>query len=118
MSEADVWTLRGDLDGIEYAIADYIWRSGQHLDGVNPDSIAGVPVATANMAMTVIRKNVTRVGSGQTHALKFDMPACSKHFFKGHKWWCRRCDRVTEVEMREVVHALWELQGAGDRIVR
>lgn len=56
--------------------------------------------------------------SSHTHLLKFEMPACLQHFVKGHKWWCRRCDEVTEAEMREVVHALWELQGAGDRIVR
>jgi hypothetical protein len=51
-----------------------------------------------------------------THRLRFKMPACHRHFFKGHKWWCRKCDRHTEIEMREVVHELWTLQGAGDRI--
>lgn len=53
-----------------------------------------------------------------THPLKFEMSRCHRHFFKGHKWWCRRCDRVTEDEFREVCHTMWELQGAGDRIVR
>ena len=52
------------------------------------------------------------------HPLEFEMPACSRHFFKGHKWWCRACDRQTEAEFRDTTWALWELQGAGDRIVR
>ena len=51
------------------------------------------------------------------HPLRFTMPVCFRHFFKGHKWWCRACDRVTEDEFRYTVHALWKLQGAGDRIV-
>lgn len=51
-----------------------------------------------------------------THRLRFTMPKCHRHFFTGHKWWCRACDRQTEVEMRDVVHKMWKLQGAGDRI--
>lgn len=45
------------------------------------------------------------------------MPGCHRHW-RQHKWWCRPCDRATEREFRDTVHALWELQGAGDRIVR
>lgn len=58
MAESRRHVLIGDLDGLEYAIADYIVRWGQHLDGVNGDTIAGLPCAVANMAMTVIRKNI------------------------------------------------------------
>lgn len=54
------WML-GDLDEIESAIVWYIHRWGQHLPGVWPDTAAGTPVATANMAGTVIRKNVTEL---------------------------------------------------------
>lgn len=60
-----LWVLVGNLDDLEYAIADYIYRYGQHLPGVNSDTIAGTPVAAANMAMTVIRKNVRRVTIGE-----------------------------------------------------
>lgn len=52
-----------------------------------------------------------------SHPLAFKMPACPRHFFKGHKWWCRRCDQATADEFRDTTHALWRLQGAGDRIV-
>jgi hypothetical protein len=68
VSESDRWILTGDLDGLEYAIADYIARWGEHFTGkpyigeFGPN-IAGIPTACANMAMTVIRKNVTRVPS-------------------------------------------------------
>lgn len=55
---ADRHVLVGDLNVLEYAIADYIVRWGQHLDGVDGESIAGTPCAVANMAMTVIRKNL------------------------------------------------------------
>lgn len=57
------WVLVGDLDWIEYAIADYIAMWGEHLTGqpyigeFGPN-IAGIPTAAANMAMTVIRKNI------------------------------------------------------------
>jgi hypothetical protein len=50
--------IRGDLGWLEYAIADYIVRWGQHLPGVHPDTTAGTPCAVANMAMTVIRKSI------------------------------------------------------------
>lgn len=54
-----------------------------------------------------------------THKLHFDgLPACHRHWLSRHRWWCRACDRVTEAEMRDTVHALWEAQGAGDRIIR
>jgi hypothetical protein len=39
----------------------------------------------------------------------FKMPACSHHFFKGHKWWCRPCDRETESQFRETAEAWWEV---------
>lgn len=61
-----LWLLMGDLDGLESDIAQYIRARGQHLPGVRPDSIAGVPVATANMAMSVIRRNVRRFGMGRS----------------------------------------------------
>lgn len=48
--------LVGDLNDLEAAIAWYIHRWGQHLDGVHPDTTAGVPAAAANMAMSVVRK--------------------------------------------------------------
>lgn len=57
------------------------------------------------------------IGMPQTHQLKFVMPACWRHWQKGHRWWCRGCDRITQQEMRDVVHTLWRAQGAGDRIV-
>lgn len=57
------WLLMGDLDILEGMIAGYIWQYGQHLPGVNGDCIAGTPVAAANMAMSVIRKNLRRVGT-------------------------------------------------------
>jgi hypothetical protein len=60
-SSAPLWLLAGDLDTLEAVIADYVWNYGQHLPGVNPDGIAGTPVAVANMAMSVIRKNIRRV---------------------------------------------------------
>lgn len=60
------WLLSGDLEWLEYAIADYVWRWGQHLPGVHRDHSAGVPVAVANMAMTVIRKNVQRIETAMT----------------------------------------------------
>jgi hypothetical protein len=55
--------LVGDLDALEYAIADYVAKWGEHLTGrpyldeFGPN-IAGLPCAVANMAMTVIRKNL------------------------------------------------------------
>jgi N-methylhydantoinase A/oxoprolinase/acetone carboxylase beta subunit len=55
--------LVGDLEYLEYAIADYVARLGEHWTGkpymgkFGPN-IAGLPVAVANMAMTVIRKNL------------------------------------------------------------
>lgn len=59
---ADRHVLQGDLDWLEYAIADYIAKWGEHLTGRPYDgNIAGIPCATANMAMSVIRKNI--VGS-------------------------------------------------------
>lgn len=56
--------LEGDLNHLEYAIADYIARWGEHftgrpyLDQFGGPAIAGLPVAAANMAMTVIRKSL------------------------------------------------------------
>lgn len=55
--------LVGGLDWLEYAIADYVAKWGEHLTGkpyigeFGPN-IAGMPTAVANMAMTVIRKNL------------------------------------------------------------
>lgn len=56
-----LWLLTGDLEWLEFAIADYVWKWGQHLPGVHPEHTAGTPVAVANMAMSVIRKNVRRI---------------------------------------------------------
>ena len=55
--------LAGDLDWLEYAIADYVAKWGEHLTGQPYQgefgtNIAGIPCAVANMAMTVIRKNI------------------------------------------------------------
>ena len=56
--------LCGDLDNLEYAIADYVAKWGEHLTGqpyldeFGGPNIAGIPCAVANMAMTVIRKNI------------------------------------------------------------
>lgn len=54
----------------------------------------------------------------QTHPLKFVMPACHRHWQKGHRWWCRACDRAGEQEFKDTTEALWTLQGAGHRIIR
>ena len=40
----------------------------------------------------------------------FKMPACMKHFFKGHKWWCKRCRKEAEDQFKEVCEAYWELR--------
>ena len=61
--DAPLWLLRGDLNLLESMIAEHIWSFGQHLPGVQPDGIAGTPVAAANMAMDVIRKNVKRLSA-------------------------------------------------------
>jgi hypothetical protein len=59
-------TLVGDLGWLEYAIADYIAKWGEHWTGrpylgeFGPN-IPGMPTAMANMAMTVIRKNLADV---------------------------------------------------------
>lgn len=66
--QRQLWLLEGDLDALEFAISDYIWRWGQHLPGVHQETRAGTPVAVANMAMTVIRKNVQRIEKGRPEA--------------------------------------------------
>lgn len=38
---------------------------------------------------------------------QFTMSTCHRHFFKGHRWWCRGCDRETEREFRDVCEAWW-----------
>ena len=58
MSAHQRYVLAGDLEWLEYAIADYISKWGGHLPGVERHGLAGTPVAAANMAMTVIRKNI------------------------------------------------------------
>ena len=60
------WMLTGDLDWLEYAMADYMAKWGEHFTGVPYEgefgvNLAGIPTAFANMAMTVIRKNVQPV---------------------------------------------------------
>lgn len=46
---------------------------------------------------------------------EFSMPACWRHFFKGHKWWCRACDLETERQFREVCEAYWPLAADVER---
>jgi hypothetical protein len=55
--------LVGDLGWLEYAIADYVAKwgtnwTGQPYMGEFGPNLAGMPTAVANMAMTVIRKNL------------------------------------------------------------
>lgn len=56
--------LTGDLEWLEYAIADYVAKWGEHLTGrpyrdeFGGPNIAGLPCSVANMAMTVIRKSL------------------------------------------------------------
>lgn len=40
----------------------------------------------------------------------FVMPPCFRHLFKGHRWWCRACDRATEDQFKEVAEAWWASQ--------
>lgn len=40
---------------------------------------------------------------------EFTMPACRKHFFKGHFPTCRECDKETERQFREACEVLWAL---------
>lgn len=55
----DRHVVQGDLDWLEYAIADHVAKYGEHLTGRPYDgNIAGIPCAVANMAMSVIRKNI------------------------------------------------------------
>lgn len=62
--DEDRHILEGDLNHLEYAIADYVARWGEHftgrpyIDEFGGPAIAGLPVAVANMAMTVIRKSL------------------------------------------------------------
>lgn len=55
--------LTGDLEGLEFAIADYVAKWGQNWTGkpyigeFGPN-LGGMPTAVANMAMTVIRKSI------------------------------------------------------------
>lgn len=39
----------------------------------------------------------------------FKMTPCHRHFFKGHRWWCRGCDRDTERQFREVCELWWRV---------
>lgn len=63
MSYRQRHVLCGDLEALEYAIADYVAKWGQHFTnkpymGEGGPNIAGMPTAVANMAMTVIRRNL------------------------------------------------------------
>lgn len=66
-----------------------------------------------------------RIQSGQfipastfTHKIEFRMPGCLKHF-GNHRWWCKKCDKVTEEDFRAACLELWKLQGVSeDRIVK
>jgi hypothetical protein len=59
-----LWLLTGDLEWLEYATADYIAKWGTQWTGRPYDgNTAGLACAVANMAMTVIRKNIRRVGT-------------------------------------------------------
>lgn len=63
MSSRQRHVLCGDLEGLEFAIADYVAKWGQHFTGqpymgeFGPN-LAGMPTGVANMAMTVIRKSI------------------------------------------------------------
>lgn len=46
---------------------------------------------------------------------EFTMPPCMKHFFKGHKWWCKKCDEETERQFRDVCLAWWSRPLLDDR---
>lgn len=62
----EAYALVGDLGWLEYAIADYIakwgenWTGKPYLGEFGPN-IPGMPTAMANMAATVVRKNIRRV---------------------------------------------------------
>jgi hypothetical protein len=78
--QVPTWHLTGDLEWLEFAISDYIVRWGQHLPGV--EDYAGIPTAVANMAMTVIRKNIRRVeppSRPPTSATPNDAPTETPH---------------------------------------
>lgn len=88
--------LVGDLDALEYAIADYIAKWGEHLTG-RPyqgefgTNIAGIPCAAANMAMSVIRKNLVAswsesVAVSTDWRTKVDTGHTSHSCGCGHHW--------------------------------
>ncbi len=45
----------------------------------------------------------------------FTMPTCHKHFFKGYRWWCKKCSAQVEGEFRTVCEWLWKWQRAYGR---
>jgi hypothetical protein len=46
------------------------------------------------------------------------LPACRRHFFKGHKWWCRACDRETARQVRALAEDHYRLARDRDDRVR
>lgn len=77
------WTITftpEDFDLFEYAVADYVAKWGEHLTGKpyqDPKfgpNIAGIPVAVANMAGTVLRKWVTERSASSSAASDSPQP--------------------------------------------
>lgn len=49
----------------------------------------------------------------------FKMPSCvDRHFFKGYRWWCKKCRAEVERQFADVCRALWTMQIAEDREAR
>lgn len=77
------------------------------------------PQATIKeICCALIRQGQFIPASVYTHKVEFRLTGCHRHFGR-HRWWCRKCDRVTEEEFRDTCYALWKLQGVSeDRIIR
>jgi hypothetical protein len=70
------------------------------------------------MQFMVVPQQVTEKPESKiVYPLRFEMPRCVKHLLVGHKWWCRKCDKETESQFRDVMHEFWKIKGEGDRIV-
>jgi len=42
--------------------------------------------------------------------IEFTLPTCHRHFFRGHRWWCRACRREANDQFREVCEVLWRVR--------
>jgi hypothetical protein len=53
---------------------------------------------------------------------EFRMPTCcvgnwrSKHFFTGHRWWCKYCRQALREQAEQIAIALWSAQRTLKRI--